>query len=84
MKTYTNGNVIVEDIKIGDIQYEFDLGIGTKSEVVSLPKRDEEGYWHWQNKKTNGEIIEYGVHEKYRQYAPKLYDYIAYKVKYWV
>jgi len=84
MKAYTNGNIIVNDIKIGDIHYEFEYGIGIKSEVVSLPKRDEEGYWKWQNKKiSTGEIINYGVHEKYREYAPKLYDHIAYDVKYW-
>lgn len=31
--TYTKGNVIVEKIKIGDIHYEYEYGIGIKSEV---------------------------------------------------
>lgn len=37
--TLTNGNIIVEDIKIGDIQYEYNYGIGIKSEVITLPKK---------------------------------------------
>lgn len=78
--TYTKGNVIVEDIKIGDIHYEFEYGVGIQSEVISLPIRDEDGYWTWESKSVNNpeKIIKYGVDEKYTHYGPNLYDYIAY------
>lgn len=84
-KTLTKGNVIVEDIKIGDIHYEYDLGLGIKSQVISLPVRNEEGMWKWQSKNlTDGTIIDYGVHEKYPHYSSNLYDYEAYKVKHYI
>ena len=45
-KTYTKGNVIVEDIKVGDIHYEYGYGVGVKSKVLTLPKFNEEhGLW---------------------------------------
>lgn len=80
MATYTRGNVILENIKIGDIHYEFEYGLGIKSEVISLPVRNEEGEWRWQSKnlKTGG-IINYMVNEKYSHYGPNLYDCEAYQ-----
>jgi hypothetical protein len=78
-KVKTRGNVIVNDIKIGDILYEFEYGECIKSEVTSLPIRNDDGQWQWFGKcLDNDEVIEYGVHEKYLNYAPKLYDYEAY------
>lgn len=78
-KVRTRGNVIVNDIKIGDIHYEYECGLCIKSEVISPPVRDEEGYWSWKSKHlTTGNIIDYGVHEKYAHYSGKLYDYEAY------
>ena len=80
-KTHTKGNVIVEDIKVGDIHYEYDLGLGIKVEVVTLPKRDENGYWSWQSKQVStGKLIDYGVTEGLAHYGPNLYDYEAYAV----
>ena len=81
MKTHTRGNVIVEDIKIGDIhQYEYNLGI--KVEVISLPVRSEKGEWRWQSKQiSTGRIIDYLVVEEWSHYSAKLYDYEAYKIK---
>jgi hypothetical protein len=80
--TRTKGNVIVENIKIGDIHWEFDYGCSIKSEVVSLPtpeKRDDDTYWTWTSRNLrNGEIIDYGVSDKYAHYGPNLYDYEAY------
>lgn len=85
IKTITKGNVIVEDIKIGDIHYEFEYNMGIKSEVITLPERDENGYWSWKSKNfKTGNIIDYGVNEKYSHYGPNLYDYEAYKVKHWI
>jgi len=82
--TRTKGNVIIENIKIGDIHYEFEYGIGIKCEVISLPQRDENGYWTWKSKNLNTDrIIDYVVNEKYTHYGPNLYDYVAYNVKEW-
>ena len=78
-KTLTKGDVVVEDIKIGDIHYEFDYGLGVKSEVITTPVRDDRGYWSWKSKNTKtGDIIDYGVTEDLSHYAPNLYTYEAY------
>lgn len=86
-KTYTKGDVVVEDIKIGDIQYEYSYGIELVSEVIELPVKSEghEGrpYWKWKNKlikkgEHDGEIIEYGVTKGLEHYGPNLYNYPAY------
>ena len=80
----TKGNVVVEEIQIGDIHYEFEYGVGIKSEVVSKPIRDEKGYWSWESKSlATGKVINYGVREGYSHYGPNLYDYEAYKVNQW-
>ena len=85
MATMTRGNVIVEDIKVGDIHYEFEFGIGVKCEVLTLPVRDNEGYWTWTSKNlTTGKEICYGVQEGLSHYSSRLYDYEAYTVKYWI
>lgn len=85
METLTKGNIIVENIKIGDIHYEFEFGIGIKCEVLTLPKRDGDGYWTWQSKNLiTGAKINYGVQEGMSHYAPNLYDYEAYVVNVWI
>lgn len=84
-KTYTKGNVIVEDIKMGDIHYEFEHGCCIKCEVLTQPKLESEDkengkYWTWQSKKLNdGAIINYAASSKYSHYGPNLYNYEAYK-----
>lgn len=82
-KTYTKGNVIVEDIKVGDIHYEFEYGMGIKCEVITLPSLNEKGQYEWKSKNlSNGKEINYLVDPKYSsQFSPNLYDYEAYKVK---
>jgi len=83
--THTRGNIIVENIKIGDIHYEFDLNIGIKCEVVSQSIRNIDGLWTWESKSLKtGKIINYGVSEENSAYAPKLYDYEAYKTNHWI
>lgn len=83
-KTYTKGNIIVENIKIGDIHYEFEYGMGIKCEVISLPVRDERGFWSWQSKNLkSGAIINYGVLENNSHYGPNLYDHEAYICTHW-
>lgn len=77
--THTKGNVIVEEIKIGDIHYEFEYGFCIKSKVISLPVRNNEGYWEWQSEHDSSKkIINYGVSETHSHYGPNLYNYEAY------
>jgi hypothetical protein len=76
--TYTKGNVIVENIKVGDIHYEFEYGMFVKCEVISLPERTDDGFvWKSKNLLT-GKEIEYFVNPKYAHYSSNLYDYMAY------
>ena len=86
MATLTKGDVIVEDIKIGDIQYEYEYNVGIKSVVIELPVRSEDGYWTWKNKNFYNEehIITYGVREGMSHYGPNLYTSETYTVKHWV
>ena len=83
MKTKTKGNVIVENIKVGDILYEYGYGQCIKSEVITKPFfNKKKGGWEWKSKKTDSDaIIDYFVNPEYPHYAPNLYDYKAYKVK---
>ena len=79
MKTRTKGNVIVEDIKIGDIHYEYEYGLCVKSEVVTPPIQNDDGAWEWVSKMLNsGEAINHLVDPKYSHYSANLYDYEAY------
>ena len=81
MKTYTGGNVIVEEIKVGDIHYEYEWNVGIKCEVITLPKLNESGQYEWKSKNINsGKIIDYLVDPKYSHYSSNLYDYEAYNV----
>lgn len=81
-RIFTKGNVEVQNIKIGDIHYEYEYGLGIKCQVISLPVRDERGYWTWKSKNLKTDkIIDYGVSEGHSHYAPNLYDNEAYKVK---
>jgi hypothetical protein len=83
-KTHTKGNVIVEDIKIGDIHYEYEYGIGIEVEVISEPvKNDKSWTWKSVNKRT-GKEIDYSVTEGLEHYSANLYDYKAYMVKQWI
>ena len=84
-KTHTKRNVIVEDIKIGDIHYEYDMGLGIKCEVISLPKKNKFNQWEWKSKNLKtGKKIEYLVDPKYSHYSANLYDYEAYQVNYYI
>ena len=81
MKTYTRGDVIVEEIKVGDIHYEYEYGVGLKCEVMTLPKLNESGQYEWESKNLNsGEVIKYMIDPKYSHYSSNLYTYEAYKV----
>lgn len=83
--THTKGNVIVEEIKVGDIHYEYDMGLGIKCEVLTKPKLNEDGNWTWKSKNVNSEKeIDYLVNPKYSHYSANLYDYEAYNVKHYI
>ena len=84
-KTYTRGDVIVEEINIGDIHYEYEYNIGFKCEVMSKPYLNEEGAWVWKSKNLKSDKeINYIVHPQYAHYGPKLYTYEAYTVNLYV
>jgi hypothetical protein len=84
-KTHTKRNVIVEDIKIGDIHYEYEMGLGIKCEVISKPILNQDGQWEWESKNCNsGTVIGYLVDPKYSHYSANLYDYEAYNVKFYI
>ncbi len=87
--TYTKGNIIVEDIKVGDVHYEFEYGMGIKCKVLTLPQftinSDGEKYWKWTSENLlTGNVINYGVTENYAHYAPNLYDHEAYICNNWI
>lgn len=75
MKTHTRGNVIIEDIKLGDIHYEYEYNCCIKSTVTTLPEKDKFGNWVWQSKTDSGGVIDYSVNPDYPHVAPKLYDH---------
>lgn len=76
--THTRGNVIVENIKVGDIHYEYEMNCCIKSEVISAPVKNGD-QWSWQSKwLSNGRTIDYLVTEGMSHYSSKLYDYEAY------
>lgn len=80
-RTLTKGNVIVEDIRIGDIHYEYEYGMGVKCEVITLPSLNEGNQWEWKSRNVNsGKEISYLVDPKYSHYSANLYDYEAYRV----
>jgi len=82
--THTKGNIIIENIKVGDIHYEYEYGCGIKVEVLTLPVREGD-YWSWKSKCiSTGEEIDYGVTAGLSHYGPNLYDYEAYSVSHMV
>ena len=46
----TQGNVIVDEIQVGDIHYEFQGGRGSRFMVITKPIRDVDGQWSWISK----------------------------------
>lgn len=83
--TKTKGNIIVENIKIGDIHYEFNYNVGVKCKVITKPIRNRKGEWKWKSKNLNtGVIIDYIVVEGMEHYSSNLYDYQAYLIDHWV
>jgi len=83
-KTRTKGNVIAEDIELGQTLYEFDYGFGIETVVLTKPILNEHRQWVWkaENVRT-GEIIDYLVTPGMSHYGPNLYDYIAYSGVKW-
>ena len=69
----TRGNVIVNDLKIGDEIVEIEYGNRIVTRVKTLPKRNEDGLWEWKGETPNDAIVDYAVHEDYPHYAPNLY-----------
>ena len=78
-KATTKGGVILEDIKTGDILYEFEYGTCIKTEVITEPERSEDGQWTWKGFSEGAGEINYLVTEGLTHYGPNLYDYMAYQ-----
>lgn len=74
MTVKTGGEVLVEDIEIGDIHYECEYGKNLQVMVLTEPVRNGKGQWSWKSEdcKTEKEI-EYLVTEGASHYGPKLY-----------
>lgn len=83
MSIPTKGNVNIDEIKVGDIHYEYDWGMCCKSKVLTEPKLNDDGNWEWTSEEEGtGRIINYLQNPKYPHYGLNLYNYEAYtKVK---
>lgn len=87
-KATTKGGIIIEDIKVGDIHYEYEYGLCIKTRVIEGPmqtENDEDNHsvWSWKSVHilpdgTDGKIIDYQVSSKYSYYGPNVYNYEAY------
>lgn len=80
-KTRTGGDVIVEDIEVGDKHQEREYGIILEVEVLTKPILTDDK-WTWQSKSSTGRIIDYLVTIGYSHYAPKLYKIVEINHKY--
>lgn len=79
-KVTTRGDVIVNEIRVGDTIYEYGYGEEAKTTVKTLPTRNEDGLWEWLGETEDGSEVRYAVHEDFPHYAPKLYTYPAYGI----
>lgn len=71
----TAGNIRTEDIRQGDIHYDFASGMYMEVEVISIPQQ-KDGVWSWKAMCTTGKaIIDYHVSIDRNK---KLYDHLAY------
>jgi len=77
--TKTKGNVIIEDIKIGDIHYEYSYGQEIKVKVLTLPVKNGDDFTWKSEDLATGKEIEYFVSSKFIHYGPNLYNYPAYR-----
>lgn len=89
MPVKTRGNIVVEDIKVGDIHYEY--GYRREEyvmEVTQVPTRSESSIgaqWTWKAKCIQaphpdyiGNENEFLITEGLEHYGPTLYNYQAY------
>jgi hypothetical protein len=78
-KTWTKGDVIIEEIKVGDIHYEYDYGCCVKSEVLTKPEIKDD-MWVWQSKNlTTEKVLTYKVSlDCPSHYSLNIYTYPAY------
>lgn len=86
---YTKGNVLVNKIKVGDIHYEYNTGLGAVIKVRVLTQPEKNGkYWKWKSRhiiegtpddSDKSFELDYTVHENYSHYSANLYDNEAYK-----
>ena len=78
MKAQTRGGIVLEDIEIGDIHYEYSYGTFIKVKVLTKPEV-EDGVWRWKDENLSSEgTIDYVISESNNHYGPNLYDHEAY------
>jgi len=83
--TRTKGDVIVENVSIGDTHYEVIGPFGIECVVETQPTKDDEGNWSWESRNVKTDVlINYFVHRDYPQYGPNLYTNKAYNVNSWI
>jgi hypothetical protein len=76
--TLTKGGIVIEDIEIGDIHYEYGYSSYIECEVLTKPELID-GAFHWNSKNVlTGEIINYIITPVFSHYGPNLYDYEEY------
>jgi hypothetical protein len=75
----TRGDVVVNNLKVDDIIYEFEYNLVIVAKVTTTPLRSPDGYWTFDAVNTlNSRVINYAMDENLSHYAPKLYTYMAY------
>lgn len=89
-RIFTKGNVEIQNIKVGDIHWEFFNGFYIKSKVLTSPKKEkrkEDNYYTWESEvvetttnKELGSIIKYGQSDSYPHYGLNIYDHPAYMI----
>ncbi len=69
----TRGGVVIEEMKIGDILYESEMGMEIQFEVISKPVIENDGERDtatWNGKVIpEGKIVEYVVTDGYQHYC---------------
>lgn len=85
-KIFTKGNVLVNEIKVNDIHFLYELGFEIIYKVISDVQKEpgvgSSNYYSWKaiNVGTGAEE-EFGIDDRYSgMYGPNIYDYRAYAV----
>ncbi len=79
-KTFTKGNIIIENLKCGDVIYEFGYNMCIKSTITKEPTLVD-GIWYFDSLiEGKNETINYAQSTEYPHYGLNIYDCMAYTV----